>query len=303
LALIGELAALGCESVTLSGGEPLCRPDWPMLGRAIRRAGMRLEMITNGLLVQSQADLMAELGFHAVTFSVDGPAEVHDALRGVPGALARLLEGAEALRRRGVRLGAVTQVNQANLAALADIHELLVARGVAGWQVQLTMPHGRASRDLCLVPEALPQLEDEFIRLRATAKLFMQAADNVGYMSRHEPLLRTGSGQPTQFWSGCGAGLEVVGVTSDGTVRGCLSLPPAADEGNLRERSLAAIWQDPEAFAYNRRFRSEALSGPCAGCGFARVCRGGCRSLAWATSPGTPFANTFCSSHVAASRA
>ena len=83
----------------------------------------------------------------------------------------------------------------------------------------------------------------------------------------------------------------------DGTVRGCLSLPPAADEGSLRERSLADIWHAPEAFAYNRRFRVTDLQGPCAGCRFGRVCRGGCRSLAWATS-GHPFANSHCLHHV-----
>jgi radical SAM protein with 4Fe4S-binding SPASM domain len=296
-ALIWELARLGCESVTLSGGEPLLRPDWPELARAIRQADMRLELITNGLVVAAQADAIAAAGFYGVTFSVDGPESVHDALRGVAGGLQRLLRGAEALRRRGVRIGAATQVNRLNLERLAEIQSLLVAHGFQGWQVQLTMAHGRAAeRDegLCLAPEQLPLLEERLVPLCSEPALLTQVADNIGYMSRHEPLLRTIAGQPPRFWTGCAAGLQVVGITSNGTVRGCLSLPPAADEGNVRQRSLTAIWNDPNAFAYNRRFEVEQLSGPCAGCPFGRICRGGCRSLAWAGPARSPHANAHC---------
>jgi len=300
LSVVAQLARLGCESVTLSGGEPLMRGDWPVLGQAIRAAGMTLELITNGLLAKTQADAIAEAGFSAVTFSVDGPPQIHDALRGVPGGLDRLLEGVAALRERGVRVGAATQVNRRNLTQLADIRALLVEHGFQGWQIQVTMPHGRAGApgaELCLPATDLPELEAQLVALITEGGLFTQAADNVGYMSRHEPLLRAGTGQPPRVFTGCGAGLQVVGITSCGTVRGCLSLPPAADEGSLRERSLADIWHAPEAFAYNRRFRVTDLQGPCAGCRFGRVCRGGCRSLAWATS-GHPFANSHCLHHV-----
>ena len=34
-------------------------------------------------------------------------------------------------------------------------------------------------------------------------------------------------------------------------------------EGNLRQRSLQEIWNDPDAFAYNRKFRPELLTGAC----------------------------------------
>ncbi len=295
LALIEQLDDLGCESVTLSGGEPLLREDWPTLARSIRGSDMDLELITNGLLVKKQAEVIAAAEFFAVTFSIDGPASVHDELRGLSGGLDQLLAGAAELVKRDVRIGAATQVNQRNLPHLAEIHELLFTHGFDGWQVQLTMPHGRAGEqdDLCLTPEQLPQLQETLLRLREQQALFMQAADNIGYMSRFEPALRTGIGQRARFWTGCGAGLSVVGITSDGTVRGCLSLPPDQDEGNLRERNLAAIWNDPEAFAYNRRFQVEQLDGPCRECPFGKICRAGCTSQALSAGDG-PHSNPFC---------
>ncbi|MFH2006403.1 MAG: radical SAM protein [bacterium] len=295
LGVIDELAALGCRSVTLSGGEPLLRRDWPQLAAAIRARSMRLELITNGLGVVDQAEAVADAGFFGVTFSVDGPAAIHDELRGVKGALATLLAGAERLVARGVRIGAVTQVNRRNHRRLAEVRALLIEHSFEGWQVQLTMSHGRAGErdDLCLEPSALPALERQLLALGAGGELFVQAADNIGYMSRNEPRLRTGIGEPTEFFPGCQAGLGVVGITSNGTVRGCLSLPPDADEGSIRERTLTGIWNDPEAFAYNRRFRLEDLHGPCAGCPFGKVCRGGCTSLAYAVT-GRPHGNRHC---------
>jgi radical SAM protein with 4Fe4S-binding SPASM domain len=300
LALVDELRALGGESLTLSGGEPLLRPDWPELAAAARSAGLEVEIISNGLLVQDRADAIAGAGFSSVTLSVDGPPAVHDALRGVPAALERLFAGARALATRGVQLGAVTQVNRLNLQHLEALHDLLVENGFAGWQAQLTMPLGRAAprrSDLCLAPADLPDLEARLLELQGRTPLFLQIADNVGYLGRAEAQLRSGTGSAHRFWTGCGAGLEVVGVTSDGTVRGCLALPPAFDEGNLRERSLEAIWKDGAAFAYNRSFDPRALEGDCASCPLGRVCRGGCRSLAFSAT-GSAFSNPYCLRHL-----
>ncbi len=289
LALIGELASLGCKSITFSGGEPLLRSDWPKLARAVCEAGIQLEMISNGLAVAEQADAIAASGFWAVTFSIDGPAAVHDDLRGGEGGLEQTLRGAKALVDRGMRIGAVTQINHRNLHRLDEALDVLVAHGFSGWQLQLTMPHGRAGKpeqnDLCLRPDELPELEGRLVALQAKAPFFVQAADNIGYMSRHEPRLRTGRALWERCWQGCAAGIEVVGITSDGTVRGCLSLPTGvADEGNVRTRSFVDLWNDPHAFSYNRAFFAADLGAGCRDCAFGEMCRGGCQSLAWATT-------------------
>jgi radical SAM protein with 4Fe4S-binding SPASM domain len=298
LALIAALAALGCRSVTLSGGEPLLRRDWPVLAAAIVRSGMSLEMISNGLLLEERADDVAAAAFSAVTVSVDGTAAIHDHLRGAAGSLARLWRGIEALRRRGVRIGAVTQINRLNVELLEEIHRELLDHGVEGWQLQLTVALGRAVRELCLTPDALPALEERMAALVQDSRLFVQAADSLGYLGRHEPIIRSGTGQAGQFWTGCQAGLQVIGITSDGGVRGCLSLPPVFDEGNLRQRSLAEIWGDPRAFAYNRRFHRAELGGPCASCAFGELCRAGCKSLAYAATGGLA-ENPYCVARVA----
>jgi radical SAM protein with 4Fe4S-binding SPASM domain len=296
IGLVRDLGALGTKSVTLSGGEPLLRPDWVEIAAAIRDADMRLEMITNGLVVEEQAEAIARAGFFAVTFSVDGPAAIHDELRGVSGGLDRLLRGAGRIKELGVRIGACTQINRLNLGALEELHGLLVARGFDGWQLQLTMPIGLAAErrdELCIAPSDLPEVERKVLSYEADGAMFCHPADNIGYMSRNEPRLRSGSGRSHQVWMGCRAGIDVIGVTSDGTVRGCLSLPADFDEGNVRERPLAAIWSDPGAFSWNRGRPDKKLEGSCAACPFGKVCRAGCTCLAFSATGGTNW-NPYC---------
>lgn len=49
-------------------------------------------------------------------------------------------------------------------------------------------------------------------------------------------------------------------------------------EGNLREKSLEEIWNNPHAFSYNRDFNEDMLSGKCRQCEYKKRCAGGCRS-------------------------
>ena len=78
---------------------------------------------------------------------------------------------------------------------------------------------------------------------------------------------------------GLGAGLTTLGIDSVGNVRGCESLyDERFIEGNLRRRSLREIWEDENAFVYNRRFEPRMLTGKCASCEMGEYCGGGCRS-------------------------
>lgn len=296
LALIDALAGLGTRELTFSGGEVFLRSDWRLLIERARQSGLDCLVVSNGLAITRPiADDLAGFAIGCVSLSIDGGAQVHDELRplnpavdsdragtAVPSRFAALERAISNLKAAGVPVAAITQVSQKNLVELPTIAEFLGTRDVEGWQIQLTNAMGRAARDAVpiLEPHDLPRLYAFIRRVQDEGRLRCLAGDCIGYFGADEPLLRSIERQHDSFWQGCQAGLRVLGITSDGGVKGCLSLPDAYLEGNIRERPLSELWTDPRAFACNRRFDVESLTGACRGCAFARLCRAGCHSFA-----------------------
>ena len=296
LAVVDALADLGCRRVTLTGGEPLRRPDWPRVARRARERGLAVDMITSG--VGLDAKTLAKIRrakLAGVTLSVDGTADVHDRLRGGPGRYDEALDAIRRLDRAGLKVGVSTQINRLTLPTLDALAPEIQDAGALGWQFQLTMPAGRAAGrgDLVLAPEEMPEVHRAIRRLQRRRGLRPFVTDNLGWMTRDDPVLRTPQRGPERCWLGCFAGLRSVAIASDGGLKGCLALPDSFVEGNVRERPLAEIWRDPARFAWNRSFDRASLSGACASCSFGPVCRGGCTALA-VTVHGRPGVSTHC---------
>ena len=296
LDVIGSLADLGCRRVTLMGGEPLLYPRWMDLAKAACSRDMIVDLISSGQGLDNRAaSMMVASGLHAVTISVDGLASTHDTQRRVPNCFEQALRAIRLVDQAGLKVGVTSQVNQDNLSELEALAPVLEEAGVMGWQLQLTLPLGRAkdNRNLPLPPAMMPEFLAVLRRLARRPGLRPQITDNIGYCTSDDLELRTLQGGFPRPWLGCRAGLDALGITSDGRVKGCLAFPDACAEGNVREESLVAIWRDPNRFPYNRAYQPEQLSGPCADCGQARRCRGGCTATAYAMH-GKPGTSTHC---------
>jgi MoaA/NifB/PqqE/SkfB family radical SAM enzyme len=94
---LDSIQQLGVRQVVFSGGEPLMNPGlWPLC-RMLRAGGIRLTLLSTGLLFQKfSVEIAAELDEAIV--SLDGPPEVHDKIRGVRGAFEQLQKGITAVR-------------------------------------------------------------------------------------------------------------------------------------------------------------------------------------------------------------
>ena len=84
----------------VTGGEPLISPNFKGLVQEARHRGLTVQLQTNGTLLAGVAEFLVKAGVLAVSISLDGPPEVHDAIRGVKGTFRRLAEGVQALLRR-----------------------------------------------------------------------------------------------------------------------------------------------------------------------------------------------------------
>lgn len=278
--VIDQLAELGCERLSLLGGEPFSVDFWPNLVRRATRMGMKVEAITSGLgVAEHTVRASMDSGLSSVTVSVDGTEAVHDLQRRVPGSFRAALGAIELFGAAHVPIGVTSQVNPMSLPTLEALAPLLEARGVFGWQLQLTLPMGRARSNRVLSEAQMPDLHATLVRLSERRLLRPFITDNIGYCTPDDTWLRTPNGVWPRCWLGCVAGVRHVGVMSDGRVKGCLALPDSHVEASVRDRSLSRIWHAPDAFRYARTLE---LAGPCADCDAGVACRGGCLAAALA---------------------
>jgi radical SAM protein with 4Fe4S-binding SPASM domain len=281
LDLVAQMAELGVKEITLIGGEAYLREDWTEIIRAIKAAGMACSLTTGGrALTPERARAAKEAGLDAASVSVDGLAETHDLLRAWPGSYDAALRALGNLDDAGVRITANTQLGRASLHEMPELFERLAAVGIRAWQVQLTVPMGRAADEPHLVLEPYQVLE----LMPMLARLFARAGEagiriwpgnNVGYFGPYESVLR--AGMPRGHSSGCGAGRTTMGIEASGDIKGCPSLPTVEYAGgNVREHRLREIWERAEPLRFTRDRTADELWGHCRGCYYAETCLGGC---------------------------
>ena len=276
LDVAAQLSELGCRRVNLLGGEVFLRPDWREIAAALTERGMKVCVITSGFtLTPAILEDLAALNIESVAVSLDGPERVHDAGR-QKGSYARALKAIRALTDRGIPTSVISALRADNVPLLGEFYGTLKGYPIFAWQLQACSPMGNASSG-AMDTRFDPLEVIRFAALEAPRAPFMiLVADNIGYFTPEETAIRGGRGLS---FGGCSAGLSTLGIDSEGNVRGCESLyDESFIEGNLRQKSLRAIWEDENAFAYNRAFTPDRLTGKCARCAAGEYCGGGCRS-------------------------
>ena len=280
LNICDQFPDLFVQEVDLTGGEPLLRSDWPIITEHIRKHDIPVRIVTNGTLLKENARRMSDLGLTTVGVSLDGLEETHDQIRKQPGLFRRVVSGIETALHEGVPVAVITAVNDLNIKELPSLHNLLQALGIEHWQVQPTFSIGRAERCHISLSDWTYLEMGKFISIHRMQcdgeKIGMVPADGVGYFtdldSRERP------------WKGCSAGISSCGITSDGHVKGCLSLPDTFHEGNLREKEFWQIWFDEKSFTYTRKFTTGDLNDNCKDCTYGDQCKGGCSVMSYSAT-------------------
>lgn len=274
--VVKKISDAGFKRVILSGGEPTLRTDWLATAEAIKEAGMQVGIISTALHWDKRTiDQVASLDMYSVGFSVDGDQQMHDYLRGVRGSHDKVFSVIKELNRKGSTSCIVTAVNKKNLPSLVNIRNHVIVYELDAWQLQMASPMGRMADNKHLVLD-----EHEYHRLgeficeskERLPYVNVQASHCMGYFGKLGERLG-------QRWDGCQAGIKGLGIESDGTVKGCLSIRNEdAKEGNVRKGSIKEIWEEAGKFKYNRDFDVSMLKGDCVGCEYGLRCRGGCES-------------------------
>ena len=94
-----SMLALGVRQVVLTGGEPLLNPELAAICDLLHDLQINVTLLTTGLLLEARAALVAD-HIDDIILSIDGPPDIHDAIRRIPRGFATIAKGLRALRER-----------------------------------------------------------------------------------------------------------------------------------------------------------------------------------------------------------
>ena len=113
--------------VYITGGEPFLYEPLVPLVNYIKQKGLTVQLVTNGVGLEKNAETIVENGWDMICVSFDGPKEIHDKCRGVNGALDTTLKGISAIqelkkqrRKKKPGIFVITTISKNNEAALVD---------------------------------------------------------------------------------------------------------------------------------------------------------------------------------------
>jgi Fe-coproporphyrin III synthase len=253
---------LGVSWVVFSGGEPQLNKEWSCLARMLRLAGIRVTLLTAGLLLQSQAQAVVD-SVDDVIVSLDGPPSVHDRIRRVPGAFEQLSEGVETLHqfRPDMQIRArctVQKANHGSLCAVVQSAKEIGLSSISFLAADLTSsafnrPEGwlpdRVDRVALVSPE-VDRLEAEIERLiheqRADldSGFVVETADKLRRIVQH---FRAHLGQAEDVAPRCNAPWVSAVIEASGDVRPCFFHPVL---GNIHRQALPDILNGRQALNF-----------------------------------------------------
>ena len=265
--VLDQLAPLGVLNLTLSGGEIFVRRDFWEIVHHAKSLHFSLTLFTNGTMIgEKQADLLAELRPTSIEMSVLGPTEEsHDSLTKTKDSWRRLMRAAELLSKRNLPFVFKTTLMKENILQQYEIERMARLCGCRAYKNGTEIsPCNDGNRE--------PQRHQ--LGQRALFDYFIDERSGKAVLPEEQPTRELSLRKGT-----CGAGVNGCAVNPYGDFLPCIQL--MMPFGNVRERSLRDMWQDPpEQIAQIRRTKAYGQIAACAQCDMIDYCTR-CHGLAY----------------------
>lgn len=250
--ILDQIFKAGALGVSISGGEPLCRPDLLDILEYANKIGLFFGVKTNGtLLTEAIARTFKKLGVTVVHISLYGATpEVHEYVTGIPGSFEKTIRAIEILKTNNVRTKLNTSIMKCNFHQDMEIKALAERLGVPHHVDPLILPkydQPGSADNLRISDEQLRQLLIQRNWMNLDVTVFGDEPD--GHIL-------------------CGGGRVSLCVSPYGEVFPCpvWHIPL----GDLRQQSFENIWQG-EAVKRLRTITINDFPG-CIKCEFVKYC-------------------------------
>lgn len=276
-------------TITLFGGEPLIYRDIVSVIEYIKSSGMRVNIITNGTFLSRYAKDLVRLGLDEIIFSLDGPADIHDRVRGRKGVFRDAEKGfsivSEEKKRRGVKRP-VVNVNSTifdfNYEYLSETFKSAKAMGAMEVTFhhliflnrQIYDAHNRVMKKKFdtvstdwegFILDELPSIDPDRLieNLRKIRSYGASVYPNLTDKEVREYYTNF-EFSPKSYPKRCMSPWMVAYIFPEGSVRPCLS--QGVSLGNIREKSFREIWNGEGYRSYRREVKERGMFDACIRC-------------------------------------
>jgi pyrroloquinoline quinone biosynthesis protein E len=274
--VLEEAAALGCMQVHFSGGEPLVRSDLECLIDGAARAGLYVNLITSGVLLDEyRLARLVDAGLEHVQLSFqDAENSSADRISGFASGHGKKLKIARLVRMAGLPLTVNFVVHRTNADRVSQMIELALALSAHRMEIANVQYYGWALMNRAALMPTRAQI-DSMTRIVEAARGHLKGRLVIDYVVPDYYARR-----PKACMGGWGR--RFLNITPSGKVLPCHAAETILDLefDSVREKSLDQIWLHSPAF---NRFRgTDWMPHPCRDCERRETDWGGCRCQAHA---------------------
>ena len=251
LAIVDELADLGCRRLTFLGGEPLVRADLGELIAHARSRGLGVVVTSNGLLVPHRIGMLRDVDTLVLSLDAAGPA--NDAVRGegvfaaVEAAIAAAKQHDIAVKLNAV-MSAVTAPHLDDLLAFTERHDLYLTINIVRSGASDLWKDASAVKDdddaitrLCVRLAGLARTNR---RLLFSPQTYRYAAGWSDYSrDRFERAELASDDARRRDGPSCHAGRAYISIDADGAVYPCTITFQRIIGGNAATDGVSRAWR------------------------------------------------------------
>lgn len=265
---------MGATQLGFSGGEPMTRPDLPILIREARKMGFYTNLITSG--IGMDADKVAEFkeaGLDHIQVSFQASSEDLNNLIAGTNAFQHKIEMAKAVKANGYPMVLCFVTHRHNIEQIDEILDLAISLEADYVELATTQYYGWAMHNR----DQLLPMKEQLVAAEAVAHRYQE--EQHGKMKIYYVVPDYYEERPKACMNGWGN--VFLTVTPDGTALPCHAARelPGMDLPNVKDMTVNEIWNGSDDF---NRFRGfDWMTEPCRSCDEKEKDFGGCRCQAF----------------------
>ena len=262
--LLSSLKKFGTQQVVMSGGEALLNQNFFRFCEILRNQNIKVSLLSTGLSLARHAEQLTEL-VNDIIISLDGPEQLHDEIRNIPGAFNKLRDGINAVRNIDpvYRITARTVIHRLNFRAWPRIVDAALDLGVdqisflpadvssQAFNREVRWDDAR-QHEVLLEQQELPLLQQVLDNLFVKHKSAFEdrfIAESQAKLQKIYAYYAAFYGLNPYPFKKCNAPWVSTVIEADGTVRPCFFHDAI---GNIRNESLENILNSDKAIQFRK---------------------------------------------------